>query len=88
MYRVLQYRLTPTQVHREPHVIWRGGRWKEARGQAKSAFYSALEMIMDHKFFGASDYYIDEELFYVILYDETGAETYSIRYEWEEYDDD
>ena len=85
MYQVLQQRLTPTQIHREPVVIWRGGRWKEARGQAKSAFYSALEMIIHHDYFGADDFYVDEELFVVILY-ENGKETYSISYTWEEVD--
>lgn len=85
MWQVIQHRfIKGSDQNGRPNVIWTGGRYKEAKGQAKSALYSHLEMLDKHNHFPTCEVEIDlmdnhcEARFY-----DNGLQ-YSIRYEVKE----
>jgi hypothetical protein len=80
MWRVVQHRfILGSDQNDRPNIIWTGGRFKEARGQAKSALFSHMEMIEKHQHFPNADV----EIFTNDRY-EDGVLVYGIRYEVEE----
>lgn len=87
MYSVIQHRWIRDSDQNGSNKVWGPGRFKEARGQAKSNLNSHLEMIQSHDHFPNASMiiHIDVETlqFFANWEDEHGL-LYSIRYEVKE----
>jgi hypothetical protein len=88
MWSVIQHRyIKDSDQNNRPNVVWTGGRYKEACGQAKMNINSHLEMVMvSHNHFPFADVEIDMDNYSAHFF-EGGVLVYSIRYEIVEIED-
>lgn len=86
MWAVIQHRWIKDSDQNGENEVWRGGRVKEARGQAKHNLESHLGVMFEHEHYPDADVEIDEEN-YTATWTEWGVKIYSIRYEVREVED-